>query len=339
MYEDVVRPIFFSFDPEWIHDRAMNFLSVISNFELANALAYKVAGYENKNLERKLFGLTFPNPIGLSAGFDKSIKAPLSYGALNFGFAEMGSVTFKPQSGNPRPRLWRLPEDKGLVVFYGLNNPGAVAARERLLKAQESGYKKSPIGISIARSTETTEEETVNDYFESFKLLAPVADFVTINVSCPNVAGYTELQNKKFLNGVLEKIQNYNLKKTKKPIFVKVGSDDLEKLEQSVKTMIKYDVQAVTISNLIKGKRPKLLSANADKKGGVSGKPLEKQANRAIKLIAEKYGKKIKIIGVGGVFSAEDAQKKLNLGASLIQLITGFIYNGPLSIREIAKGL
>lgn len=338
-YQNLIRPFFFAFDPEWIHSRVINYLSLVSVIKPLNDLVYKVLGYQNQKLERKLFGLTFPNPIGLSAGFDKNIEAPLAYSAFDFGFAELGSVTYRPQPGNSKPRLWRLIEDKGLVVYYGLNNPGAKVARTRLEKAQSKSWKRSPIGISIARSTAIPEAETTRDYFESFKLLAPVADYVTINVSCPNVVGYTELQNKKFLNSVLETVQNYNQQKTKKPIFVKVGSDDLDKLEQSVKVMIKYDVDAVIISNLLKGKRPKLKSHNLDKPGGISGKPLESQANKVISLIAQKYGQKIKIIGVGGVFNAVDAKKKLDLGASLVQLITGFVYGGPLTIRRINQEL
>lgn len=339
LYQKLFRPIFFRFDPEWIHDRVMLLMKLVSRSRLANNLTAYFLANHNPAITVKLFGLKFNSPIGIPAGFDKGVEAPLAYGAFGFGAAELGSITYQSQPGNPKPRLWRLPLDGGLVVNYGLNNKGAIDAVTKLKKAKTTSYRKNLLGVSIARSTNIPEIDTVNDYLKSFKLLAPLADYVTLNVSCPNVVGYTNLQNKKFLNELLEKIQSYNLRKTKKPLFVKVGSDDLAKLLESVAVMVKYRVDAVIISNLLKGKRPKLKSANRVKQGGVSGKPLEKQANRAIEAVYRKYGDKIKIIGVGGIFTARDAYRKIKLGASLLQLFTGFIYGGPLTVSKINREL
>jgi len=338
-YRNLFRPIFFRFDPEWIHDRVMLLMKLVSRSRIVNNLTAHFLAKRHNMIAVRLFGLKFNSPLGIPAGFDKGAEAPLAYGAFGFGAAELGSITYQPQPGNPKPRLWRLPLDGGLVVNYGLNNFGTRDAVEKLKTARGQSYRKNLIGVSIARSTNIPEKETVNDYLKSFKLLAPFADYITLNVSCPNVVGYTSLQNKKFLNELLEKIQTFNQKKTKKPLFVKVGSDDLAKLLESVAVMVKYRVDAVIISNLLKGKRPKLQSPNRVKQGGVSGKPLEKQANRAIAAVYKKYGSKIKIIGVGGIFTPQDAYRKIKLGASLLQMFTGFIYGGPLTVSQINREL
>lgn len=342
IYQKIVRPIFFKIDPEKIHHIVIAVMAMASSLPPVFWLSKKLLKVEDKILQTKIGKLTLDNPIGLSAGFDKNVVAPYAYDMLGFGFAELGSVTASAQSGNPKPRLWRIPKDKGLIVFYGLCNIGAQVVSARLLKIKN---RKSPIGISIAPTTGLKLEEMAADYCKSFRLLAPGADFVTLNVSCPNVASCDIFSQVGFIKELTEKINQ--LKKENNwtvDIFLKIGPDmKAQQYQEVVEICVANGVVGIVATNLIK-KRENILNkkssdAELNHPGGVSGSLLANKSNEVIKTLYQAANGRLKIIGVGGIFSAEDAYEKIKAGASACEMITGFIYNGPLAVRDINLGL
>jgi len=291
-------------------------------------------------LERKVAGINFPNPVGLAAGFDKDAKAFEELGALGFGFVEIGTVTPLGQPGNPKPRLFRLPADKALINRMGFNNDGVKAAALRLKK--QSG--RVIIGGNIGKNKDTLNENAIADYLICFKDLFPVVDYFVINISSPNTPGLRALQEKAPLLSLLQSIQMANQKTgNAKPVFLKIAPDlTLEQADDIVEIVIACNFSGVIISNTTVSRDglhtspEKLAEIGA---GGLSGQPVLKPSNELLKYVAQKSQKKFFIIASGGIFSARDAQEKLRLGADLVQLYTGFIYEGPGLIRKINKAL
>ncbi|MFA7245371.1 MAG: quinone-dependent dihydroorotate dehydrogenase [Candidatus Magasanikbacteria bacterium] len=343
LYKKIIRPILFKTDPEKIHHLVIHMLKVVSSFSPFYNIIKKFLFVDDPRLHVKIGNLELKNPVGLSAGFDKNITAPLAYPMLGFGFVELGSITNSAQPGNPKPRLWRLPKDNGLIVYYGLSNCGSVEAAKRIKEKLQK--RDIPYGISIAVTTGLEGKEMADDYVRSFLDLYELADYITLNVSCPNVAKCDVFAQVSFIEELLLKIMNIvKERKINKDIFIKIGPDmSYEDLDKVIDLCLKYEITGIVATNLIKNrswvKKFKSSAEQLNHPGGISGKHLQDRSNKIISHIRERAHDKLKIIGVGGIFTAEDAYQKLQAGADALQMITGFIYGGPLTIRKINKGL
>lgn len=341
IYKWLLKPVFFLMDPEKIHNRIITFGWLLGTNPVKRGLTSFFFKYENPMLETEVLGIGFKNPIGLSAGFDKDAKLLKIIPAVGFGFEEIGSLTAMPSKGNRGKRLWRLPKSRGLVVNYGLNNKGAEAVCEKL---KEKKYA-FPVGISIAKTNckeMAEDEEGIKDYANGLKACLDVGDYYAINVSCPNAYGGQPFHRPDALDDLFHTLDKI---KTEKPIFVKLSVDTAtEVLDKIIEVAEKHRIHGFIFSNLTKQyDRPTIDREELKKQkitiGGVSGKPIEGATNELISYMYKKTKGKYVIIGSGGVFSAEDAYEKIKCGASLIQLITGMIYEGPQLIGEINKGL
>ena len=335
MYKAIIRPILFCFDPEKVHHFTFSLIRNISKLPGLKSLFKKIYLIEDKRLERKLFGLTFKNPVGLAAGFDKDAKLYNELSNFGFGFVEIGTLTPKPQEGNPKKRLFRLKEDSAIINRMGFNNGGVVEAVERL-----KINKGVLIGGNIGKNKLTPNENAVEDYKICFEALFEYVDYFVVNVSSPNTPNLRALQDKEPLTNLLKALQVLNFQKPKtKPILLKIAPDLTD--EQLLDII---DIVAITkidgvISTNTTISRDGLNSDNQSEAGGLSGKPLTKRSTEVIRFLAEKSNKAFTIIGVGGIHSAEDALEKLEAGADLLQLYTGFIYEGPKLIKDINKAL
>jgi len=343
LYKKVLKPIFFSFDPERVHNGAIALGIILGSNCLFRKTTALFFGFSDKSLEQNIAGLDFKNPVGLAAGFDKDARIVGITPAVGFGFTEVGSITGEPCPGNPRPRLWRLPKSRSIIVNYGLNNSGAEAVAGRL--AGKKCLGAIPLGVSIAKTNSCKIvgiEKEVGDYLKVARAFANIGDYLTVNISCPNTYGgqpFTELER---LNRLLSEIDNLGLQK---PVFLKLPPDiSLDLVDKIIELSDKRRISGFVCSNLTKDRsgmkiepgEAELVSANA---GGISGKPTEELANSQIAHVYQRTkGGKV-IIGCGGIFSAADAYKKIKLGASLVQLITGMIFEGPQVISEINLGL
>lgn len=290
---------------------------------------------EDKRLEREVFGLKFKNPVGLAAGFDKNAVLFEELSDLGFGFVEIGTLTPKGQPGNDKKRLFRLKEDSAIINRMGFNNEGVDAAVERLKK-----NKSVLIGGNIGKNKVTPNEEAVNDYKICFEALFPYVDYFVVNVSSPNTPNLRELQDKEPLTQLLGTLQQMNTEKSNpKPILLKIAPDLSDDQLLDIIDIVKDTKIAGVIATNTTLSRENLTSENKSETGGLSGKPLTKRSTEVIRFLSEKSGKAFPIIGVGGIHTAKDAIEKLDAGASLIQLYTGFIYEGPELINEINKEL
>lgn len=325
----------FLFDPEWVHHTVFNLLKVVHRVPGIGSLIRGVYQVKDKRLERKLFGLTFPNPVGLAAGFDKDAKLFQELSNFGFGFIEIGTLTPKPQQGNPKKRLFRLPEDQGLINRMGFNNEGVEDVISRLKK-----NRGVLIGGNIGKNKITPNREAVSDYIECFDALFPFVDYFAVNVSSPNTLNLRELQDKEPLTYLLQTLKNLNdTKSSPKPILLKIAPDLTdEQLLDIIEIIDSVKIDGVIASNTTLS-REGLISENKSETGGLSGKPVGERSTEIIRFLYEKSNNAFPIIGVGGIHSPEDALNKLNAGASLIQLYTGFIYEGPGVIRKINKAI
>lgn len=337
IYSNLFKRIFFMMDPEAVHDNITSCGVFLGKFQFTRELVKLLFYYSNKKLEQNISGIHFPNPVGLAAGFDKDAQLVDILPAVGFGFAEVGSVTGEPCGGNPKPRLWRLKKSRALVVNYGLKNKGCEEVSKRL------GTKKFqiPIGTSIAKtnSRETVDTQAgISDYKKAFGQFINIGAYFTINISCPNTYGGQPFTDAKKLDLLLTEIDKI---KTNKPIFLKI-SPDLSKTEIDgiIGVSLKHQVRGFICSNLTKFRHsPGILDQVVPKAGGISGKVVEDLANGLISYVYKKTKGKYIIIGCGGVFSTEDAYKKIKLGVSLVQLITGMVFEGPQLIGGINSGL
>lgn len=333
MYKKI-RPILFKSDPEKIHNLII-LLGRFLAFTKLSLLLRKKFVYKNKKLENNILGIKFANPIGLAAGFDKNAQLIDFIPDLGFGFMEVGSITAKPCEGNPKPRLHRLVKDKALIVNYGLSNKGA----EKIFKKINRKNPKIPLGINIAKTNDSSikDQASVEDYFQSFKLLKNLGDYITINISCPNSGDGKSFEDPILLENLLKKISE--IRKNEK-IFLKLSPNidkiDLNKILELAK---QYKIDGFVISNLSKKRENLSKNPKLKFKGSISGKPSRKDSNALIKYVYKKTKGKFVIIGCGGVFSGKDAYEKIKNGASLIQLITGMIFEGPGVIKKINKEL
>jgi dihydroorotate dehydrogenase len=335
-----LRPLFFSLDPEQAHHLVLNALKL-----LQASLVVPVPPLSDPRLSQELWGLHFPNPVGLAAGYDKDAQVPLAWPALGFGFAELGTVTAKAQAGNPKPRIFRLETDAALINRLGFNNDGATAVAQRLARLLPPGRPHSvPLGFNIGKSRVTPLEEAIDDYVESCERLLPFADYLVVNVSSPNTPDLRKLQESERLGRLLEALLVTNRRLADqahiqpRPVLVKIAPD----LRDEEVTEIARVSQAAGVSGLIATNttiaRPALHTSSREE-GGLSGRPLAKRATEVLRVLFRAVEGKLPLIGVGGIFSAADAYARICAGASLVQIYTGLIYEGPLLPRRIIRGL
>jgi dihydroorotate dehydrogenase len=335
MYKQLIRPILFWFDPEKVHYFTFSLIRFLSKIPGISSLFRVIYEVNDPRLEREVFGLKFKNPVGLAAGFDKDAKLYNELSNFGFGFIEIGTLTPKGQEGNPKTRLFRLKEDSAIINRMGFNNGGVQEAVERL-KSNTSVL----IGGNIGKNKLTPNELATSDYEICFDALYDYVDYFVVNVSSPNTPNLRELQEKEPLKQLLQTLQNKNLARPKqKPILLKIAPDlTNEQLIDIIEIVTATKIAGVIATNTTIS-REGLQSENKVETGGLSGKPLTKRATEVIRFLAEKSNKSFPIIGVGGIHSPEDAIEKLEAGASLIQLYTGFIYEGPALIKKINKAI
>ena len=339
MYK-IVRFILFFFNPEFIHNilfKLIKFSAMIPGINWTWRLLFKV---QDTRLEREVFGLKFENPVGLAAGFDKDAKLFDELGAFGFGFVEIGTVTPLPQQGNPKPRLFRLKQDHGLINRMGFNNSGIEAITSRLRRKKT----KLIIGGNIGKNKLTPNEDAVSDYEICFEKLFPYVDYFAVNVSSPNTPGLRDLQEKAPLTALLNRLQELNSAKDKrKPILLKIAPDLTNaQLDDIVTIVADTKIDGVIATNTTidrNGLKTDKNKLKAIGDGGLSGNPVKSRSTEVIKYLADTSNKAFPIIGVGGIHSTEDALEKLDAGATLVQLYTGFIYEGPALIKRINKAI
>jgi len=340
MYKFLIRPVLFLFPPEFIHHLTFRLLKMTGKIPGMLKLLHTLHSVESKSLERNLFGLTFKNPVGLAAGFDKDAKLIDELAAFGFGFIEIGTLTPRPQPGNDKPRLFRLPADQAVINRMGFNNQGVDVAVERLKKRKSNVI----VGGNIGKNKLTPNEKAFEDYNKCFEALYPYVDYFVVNVSSPNTPDLRALQEKEPLKKLLSEVKALNLTKEKpKPVLLKIAPDLNEsQLNDVVDILLETKTDGVIATNTTISREGLTTSADqvsAIGNGGLSGKPLTKRSTEVISFLRSMLGKDFPIIGVGGIMSAEDAIEKLNAGADLVQIYTGFIYEGPALIKTINKAL
>lgn len=341
MYKFLIRPILFFFDPEAIHHFTFKLLKLLHKIPFLPQLLKGIYQVNDKRLERELFGLRFKNPVGLAAGFDKDAKLYKELSNFGFGFIEIGTLTPKPQPGNEKKRLFRLKEDSGIINRMGFNNGGVEEAVERLKK-----NKGILIGGNIGKNKVTTNDQAVDDYLKCFHALFDYVDYFVVNVSSPNTPNLRELQDKEPLTKLLKTLMDENIKiseaensRKTKPILLKIAPDLTDSQLLDIIDIVKETLIDGIIATNTTISREGLQSKNKKETGGLSGKPLTKRSTEVIRFLAEKSNHAFPIIGVGGIHSPEDALEKIEAGASLVQLYTGFIYEGPGLVRCINKAI
>lgn len=340
MYKLIIRPILFLFDPEKVHYFTFSLIRILCKIPFVASIFRSLYQVNDKKLERNLFGLHFANPVGLAAGFDKNAVLYNELANFGFGFIEIGTVTPKGQVGNPKKRLFRLKDDKGIINRMGFNNEGVAEAIKNLKKNKH----KVIIGGNIGKNTDTKPADYTQDYIEVFKELHPFVDYFVLNVSCPNVGSHAKLNDKDYLIELITACQKQNnLFKIKKPILLKIAPDlNNAQLDEIIELVAETKIDGVIASNT-STKRDNLKASKQRLEeignGGVSGQPILDQSTQVIKYLADKSSKSFPIIGVGGIHSAEDALEKINAGADLVQIYTGFIYEGPSLVKKINKAI
>jgi dihydroorotate dehydrogenase len=353
IYQVALRPLLFNLikaDPEKLHLKTIRTLEWLGNSgsrppgSLVKSRLQQSFCLHDSRLSQSLFGLQFPNPVGLAAGFDKDGVATQMWSSLGFGFAEVGTVTSVAQPGNPRPRLFRLPNDRAALNRMGFNNCGA-AAMAALLARTSKPDPLIPIGINLGKSKVTPLEEAANDYRHSFSLLKNYGDYFVVNVSSPNTPGLRKLQDAAMLSSILDTLHAEN--NLQKPIFVKISPDlEQEAIAEIVSLAQTYKLAGIIATNTTikrEGLNTQILAQTgkslSEEAGGISGKPVRERSTEVIRYIWQQSQGQIPIIGVGGIFTAEDAWDKITAGACLVQVYTGWVYQGPGMIRRILQGL
>jgi len=330
-YERLVRPLLFSLDAETAHRFTVELLRGASQFDLAlRTLRF----FQPPSKPKTLFGLNFPNPIGLAAGLDKNGVALPAWAALGFGFIELGTVTAKRQPGNPKPRIFRFPEQQALINRLGFNNDGADVIAERLHKLRQHGrWPAVPVGINIGKSKATPLQDATHDYLYSFRLLGDFADYIALNVSSPNTPGLRDLQEPAALAQLIRVIRDENSRsQAPKPVLVKIAPElSPIELEQIIAVCEQNDVAGIIATNTTL--EHSSISPSRDQAGGLSGAPLREKSTALVREIVRKS--KIPVIAAGGISDAESAREKFEAGAQLLQIYTGYIYRGPGLVREI----
>ncbi len=343
LYKWLAKPVLFQMDPEDAHHATMAAMSLAGKLPGGPALLEMMYGVrESSELSVHLWGIHFRNPVGLAAGLDKNAAAVPAFSSIGFGFMEVGTVTPKPQPGNERPRLFRLPQDHALINRMGFNNEGAAAMAEKLAQLRS---RKVPLAINIGKNKSTPNERAEDDYRECLRHLYRYGDFFVVNISSPNTPDLRKLQHGEELRRLLSAVtgemraQQRAIGGDGKPVLVKIAPDISDgELETIIETIVDSGVSGVIATNTTI-RRDGLTSGNAGETGGLSGMPLAKRSTEVIRRIYKLTGGELPIIGSGGIFSSEDAYEKIRAGASLVEVYTGMIYRGPGLIRELCSGL
>ena len=356
-YQQLVRPLLFygiQIDPEWLHERTLALLKGAADpataqgtgvyHQLQEWLSQRCQ-YADARLSQSLWGLTFANPLGLAAGFDKDGIAAQAWPMMGFGYAELGTVTCHAQPGNPQPRLFRLPRDRAAINRMGFNNQGAAQLATRLQHYWHQRSSPIPIGINLGKSKITPLDEAVNDYVQSFRLLRALGDYFVVNVSSPNTPGLRSLQASESLGPILAALQTENTEA--KPLLVKIAPDlEWDAIAEVLALAGEHNLAGIIATNTTiqrSGlKTDRILQTGnrvTEEPGGLSGAPLRQRSTEVIQFLYQKSQGHMPIIGVGGIFTAQDAWEKLNAGATLLQVYTGWIYGGPEMARRVLTGL
>jgi dihydroorotate dehydrogenase len=340
-YRTFIRPALFTRDSEAIHNQTIAMLARISRSSALSSMLS--AFYAAPQLPVDLFGLRFPNPVGLAAGMDKHAAAVPAWEALGFGFVELGGVTWHAQPGNPAPRMFRAVTDEALINRMGFNNPGAEAMAACLDEWRASGrWPAHPVGINLGKSKITPNEKAADDYAASFRLLRPLADFFVVNVSSPNTPNLRQLQDKSALDEILAALQQINAPEPR-PLLVKVAPDlSFEALDEILELASARGLSGIVATNTTivrPSSDQERLRLVYSETGGLSGRPLRARSTEVIRHIYRQTKGKLPIIGVGGIFSAEDALEKIAAGAALVQVYSGLVFEGPALPKSIVRGL
>jgi dihydroorotate dehydrogenase len=342
VYKQFAKPLLFKLDAERAHHFTFDNLKRAASWPGAKAVLRGLYNYQHPSLAREVFGLKFPNPVGLAAGLDKNAVLTDELATMGFGFVEIGTVTPRPQPGNPQPRLFRLPVDEALINRMGFNNDGATVVAERLRQRKN---RQLIIGGNIGKNKDTPNEQAADDYVAAFEALAEVVDYFVVNVSSPNTPGLRELQDKKPLISLLQQVQARNLARaTPRPLLLKIAPDLTDaQLDDILEIARETKLSGLVATNTTIA-RPETLrtpaaTVAAHGAGGLSGRPLRERATEVIRYLHQRSEGGLPIIGAGGIHSAQDALDKLAAGASLVQLYTGFIYEGPGLVRQINRAL
>lgn len=340
MYKHFIKPILFCFSPEKVHHFVAVMLRIWSLLPFGRRMMAAMFHYRHRSLEREVFGVKFPNPIGIAAGFDKNGEMYRDLGALGFGFVEVGTVTPKPQPGNPKPRLFRLPADKALINRMGFNNKGL----ENMVCNLRRRKPGLVIGGNLGKNTLTPNDEAPADYLKLFRSLYEYVDYFVVNVSCPNVKDVTALQNKDSLMAILEGLFDFRRGQNNyRPILLKISPDlPLEMVDQMVEILIDTPLDGLVATNTTtsrEGLKTSHKTIESIGNGGLSGAPLTERSLEMVRYLSRKTEGRYPIIGVGGVMTPQDAQRMLDAGASLVQVYSGFIYEGPAFVKRICKHL
>lgn len=341
MYKHILKPILFRFNPETAHNILFSLLSIIRYIPFANPILRAIYKKDSPSLEKEVFGITFPNPVGLAGGLDKNGEFYNDMANFGFGFVEIGSLTPKPQDGNPKPRCWRVPGDKAIINRFGINNKGVKNAVEHLKKVRPEVI----VAANISKNTSSINEDAAKDYETSFGLLYDFVDMFVVNVSCPNVVGLTSLQDISFLSDIVDKLLDLRmLYDIYKPILLKVSPDlSKEQLDDIISYCLRSGIDGIVAGNTTRS-RDGLTTISQEKieeigNGGMSGAPVHKKNLELVRYVHEKSEGKLPIIGVGGIMSPEDAKEMIDAGASLVEIYSGFIYEGPALVKKIIKHL
>jgi dihydroorotate dehydrogenase len=340
MYKAIIRPLLFLLQPETVHHLAVALIKTAFLLPGVKALVRSIYSLKHPGLKREVFGLKFDNPVGLAAGFDKNARFFNEFSAFGFSFIEIGTVTPLGQPGNTKPRSFRLKKDQALINRMGFNNHGTKAAASRLKRRTCNII----IGGNLGKNTATPNENAVEDYATVFRELYDVADYFVVNVSCPNISDLSHLQDRDQLRGILERLAAIRKEKpTRKPILVKISPDlNFQQIDDVIELSGEFDMDGIIATNTTitrKGLSTDPARVEAIGNGGLSGKPLRDRSTEIIKYIHRKTNGKLPIVGVGGIMDTEDALEKLDAGASLVQLYTGFIYEGPTLVKKINRAV
>ena len=340
MYKHLLRPILFRFNPETAHNMIMSTLTFLRHVPFANSIMRSMYKKSSPSLEREVFGLNFPNPVGLAGGLDKNGEHYNDMANFGFGFVEIGSLTPKPQDGNPKPRCFRVPADKAIINRFGINNKGVRNAVEHLKKERPDVI----VAANISKNTTSINEDAAKDYETAFAMLYDFVDMFVINVSCPNVVGLTALQDISFLSDIVDRLLDLRrYYDTYRPILLKVSPDlSKEQLDDIIDYCLRSGIDGIVAGNTTRSREGLTIDqAKIDEigNGGMSGAPLRKKNLELVKYIHTKSEAKLPIIGVGGIMSGEDAKAMLDAGASLVEIYSGFVYEGPALVKKIIRHL
>ena len=340
MYKHFLKPILFRFNPETAHNMIMSSLTLLRHIPFGRAILRSTCSKETPSLEKEVFGITFPNPVGLAGGLDKNGEHYNDLANCGFGFVEIGSLTPKPQDGNPKPRCFRIPQDRAIINRFGINNKGLKNAVEQLKRDRPNVI----VAANISKNTTSINEDAAKDYETSFALLYDFVDMFVVNVSCPNVVGLTALQDISFLSDIVDRLLDLRrYYDTYRPILLKVSPDlSTEQLDDIIDYCLRSGIDGIVAGNTTRSRDgltidPKKIEEIGN--GGMSGAPVHKKNLELVRYIHKKSEGRLPIIGVGGIMSGEEAKAMMDSGASLVEIYSGFIYEGPGLIKKILTHL